>query len=125
MPGDLSMNRTLKTAAAVILLAGAIGAGISRAQDDKYAKLRAQKAPDVVGSWTGDWGMYSPPPKSGDVPAALKKMQYPDACKTMDCTVEKQPDGTFQATFQGECGRPYKYTIKMAGRAAGDRKSVV
>jgi hypothetical protein len=27
---------------------------------------------------------------------------------------------TWQATFEGECGRPYKYTIKMDGRQAGD-----
>lgn len=111
--------KTLKTLALAIILAGAVGAGITRAQEDKYAKLRAQKPPDVVGSWTGDWGMYSPPTKSGEVSAALKKMQYPDACKQLDCVVEKLEDGKFQATFQGECGRPYKYTIKMLGRAAG------
>jgi hypothetical protein len=29
-------------------------------------------------------------------------------------------DGTWQATFEGECGRPYKYTIQMKGRQAGD-----
>ena len=114
------MNRRLtKTIAAVLLLGAAVGVGLTRAQDDKYAKLRALKTPDVVGSWTGDWGMYSPPPKSGEVPAALKKMMYPEACKQMDCSVEKLEDGKFQATFQGECGRPYKYTIKMLGRAAG------
>jgi hypothetical protein len=29
-------------------------------------------------------------------------------------------DGVWQATFEGECGRPYKYVIKMDGRQAGD-----
>jgi hypothetical protein len=29
-------------------------------------------------------------------------------------------DGTWQATFEGECGRPYKYTIQMKGRQAGE-----
>ena len=33
--------------------------------------------------------------------------------------VEELPDGKWQATFEGECGRPYKYTIKMQGRQAG------
>ena len=26
---------------------------------------------------------------------------------------------TWHATFEGECGRPYKYTVKMEGRQAG------
>lgn len=44
---------------------------------------------------------------------------YPDACKPMDCTVVKLGGGRYQATFAGECGRPYKYTIKMTGRTVG------
>jgi hypothetical protein len=28
-------------------------------------------------------------------------------------------DGVWHATFEGECGRPYKYTIKMDGRQVG------
>ena len=87
------------------------------ASAEKPTPQKTVKAPQVVGDWTGDWGMYSPPPKSGEVPPALKKMMYPDACKVMDCKVEALPDGKFQATFEGECGRPYKYTIKMLGRA--------
>lgn len=78
------------------------------------------KAPQVDGNWTGDWGMYSPPPKSGEVPPALKKMMYPDACKVMDCKVKALPGGKWEAVFEGECGRPYKYTITMQGRQAGD-----
>jgi hypothetical protein len=63
--------------------------------------------PDVAGEWTGTWGPYQPeqPPKA-------------DA-KRLDCTVLCKGD-TWQATFEGECGRPYKYTIKMDGRQAGD-----
>src|SRR5438046_6055992 len=63
--------------------------------------------------------MYSPPPKNEEQPPALKKMMYPDACKQLDCKVETLPGGKWQATFEGECGRPYKYTIKMLGRQAG------
>jgi hypothetical protein len=66
--------------------------------------------PDVTGEWTGTWGPYysEPPPKS--------EAKHE---KRLDCTVVRKGD-TWQATFEGECGRPYKYTIKMDGRQAGD-----
>ena len=76
--------------------------------------------PKVEGDWTGDWGMYSPPPKTGDLPPAIKKMMYPERCQLMDCKVKALPRGRWEATFEGECGRPYKYTIRMQGRQAGD-----
>jgi hypothetical protein len=63
--------------------------------------------PQVTGEWTGTWGPYDQKPD----PSA-KKMR-------LDCNVVHK-DGVWQATFEGECGRPYKYTIKMAGRQAGD-----
>ena len=112
----------LKTIVIAVALTAAVGAGLTRAQDTKKEAQPAAgsaAAPAVVGDWSGDWGMYSPPPKSGEVPPALKKMMYPDQCKAMDCKVEELPDGKWQATFQGECGRPYKYTIIMMGRQAG------
>jgi hypothetical protein len=37
----------------------------------------------------------------------------------LDCAVVRKGD-SWQATFEGECGRPYKYTIKMDGRQAGE-----
>jgi hypothetical protein len=108
----------------VVLAGGVIGLGLSRAQDTTKnpaagSGQRVAAAPAVAGNWTGDWGMYSPPPKSGEVPATLKKAMYPESCKQMDCTVEKIDADKYQATFEGECGRPYKYTIKMLGRRAG------
>jgi hypothetical protein len=119
------MNSRLASAALIaIAAAGLAGAGLTLAQD--AAKPAAEKhvktsgVPAVAGSWTGDWGMYMPPPKSGEVPAGLKKMMYPETCKQMDCKVEPAADGKWQATFEGECGRPYKYTIKMLGRTAGN-----
>ncbi len=109
----------LKTGILAAVMAAVVAAGLTRADDTAKTAKPAAKAPAVAGNWTGDWGMYSPPPKSGEVPAALKKMMYPELCKQMDCKVEPMPDGNWQATFQGECGRPYKYTIKMIGRQAG------
>ncbi len=112
--------KNLKIVAIAALLTGVVGVGLTRAQDTKPER-KAEKlpAPLVAGAWTGDWGMYSPPPKSGEIPPAMKKMMYPEQCKQMDCKVEAQADGKWQATFEGECGRPYKYTIKMLGRQAG------
>jgi hypothetical protein len=112
----LSHVRTLVLTA---MLAGLIGIGLTRAQETKKEAKQAL-VPQVAGAWTGDWGMYSPPSKTGEIPEEVKKHMYPDACKKMDSTVERLRDGKWQATFEGECGRPYKYTIKMQGRQAGD-----
>ena len=69
--------------------------------------------PDVTGSWTGTWGPYNPePPKDSEKKHSMR----------LDCDVVLT-DGKYQATFEGECGRPYKYTIKMEGRVVG--KSVM
>jgi hypothetical protein len=67
------------------------------------------KAPEVTGAWTGAWGPYNP----AQSPTLAK-----EHCKTLDCQVVLK-DGVWQATFEGECGRPYKYIIKMEGRRAG------
>ena len=90
-------------------------AGIAYSQ----AVSPAGKTPAVAGKWSGTWGVYAPPPLKVVSPAVSKK-QYTEQQRLMDCTVEAMPDGKWQATFEGECGRPYKYTIKMLGRQAGD-----
>jgi hypothetical protein len=71
---------------------------------------KATAVPDVTGEWTGTWGPYEPP-------AAKKDDKKKDM--RLDCNVVRK-DAVWQATFEGECGRPYKYTIKMEGRQAGD-----
>jgi hypothetical protein len=122
---DTRMNlKRMKIVVLASLLAGVVGVGLTRAQETQK-EAQPKKAdigapPAVTGAWTGDWGMYSPPPKNGEQPPALKKMMYPEQCKQLDCKVEVLPDGKWQATFEGECGRPYKYTIKMPGRQAGN-----
>jgi hypothetical protein len=65
--------------------------------------------PSIVGKWSGTWGPLAP--------AGEPKARYSQAQMKLDCSVE-QKDGKWQATFEGECGRPYKYTIKMEGRQA-------
>src|SRR5262245_45833145 len=70
------------------------------------------KRPRVAGAWTGTWGLYSPP-KPGEPPPQSQKVM-PQA--QLDCKVSELTSGKWQATFEGECGRPYKYTIQMVGR---------
>ena len=65
--------------------------------------------PDVSGNWTGTWSAYNP---------AQAASPAKELCKRLDCKVEYK-DGIWQATFEGDCGRPYKYTIKMEGRQVG------
>lgn len=66
-------------------------------------------APDVSGTWTGVWSSYNPA-QGGSTPK--------DLCKNLTAKVE-QKDGVWQASFEGDCGRPYKYEIKMEGRQVG------
>jgi hypothetical protein len=65
--------------------------------------------PNIDGEWTGTWGTYSP--SQGAVPPK-------DICKSLGCKVTYK-DGVWEASFEGDCGRPYKYTIKMEGRQIG------
>jgi hypothetical protein len=84
-----------------------VALGISPAQAPD--KPKSVEAPNVTGDWTGLWGPYNP---AQSAPLAKEK------CKRLDCHVVRQ-DGVWHATFEGECSRPYKYTIKMEGRQAG------
>jgi len=65
--------------------------------------------PNITGSWTGTWSAYNParattPPK--------------ELCAKLTAAIEQKGD-VWQAVFEGDCGRPYKYTIAMEGRQAG------
>ena len=65
--------------------------------------------PDLTGQWTGTWSAYNParattPPK--------------ELCAKLIATIAKKDDG-WQASFEGDCGRPYKYQIVMEGRPVG------
>lgn len=64
---------------------------------------------DISGNWTGTWGVYSP--AQGTTPPK-------DICKQLDAKVELK-DGKWLATFEGDCGQPYKYKITMEGRQVG------
>jgi len=66
-------------------------------------------APKIVGQWTGTWGAFDP--------ATMSKIDK-ETCKSLDCTVTEK-EGAWSATFEGDCGGPYKYTITMQGRQSG------
>ena|SRR5215813_5817777 len=87
----------------VVLLS--FGISLARVQN---SQMKAQ-APDIIGEWTGDWGPFNPASGTGMVKGL---------CKTLNCKVEYK-DNLFVATFEGDCGRPYKYVIKMEGRQVG------
>lgn len=96
------LNRS-RLALLCLILASGIGSAQTREPDTK------QQAPDITGEWTGTWSAYNPAQGTG----AVKEL-----CKRLDCKVEYR-DGLWHATFEGDCGRPYKYTIKMEGRQVG------
>jgi len=88
-----------------ILPCFALFIGIAHAQTAQTTS----SVPDIAGEWTGTWATYSP---------AQGAVAPKDICKSLGCKVVYK-DGVFEATFEGDCGRPYKYTIKMEGRQVG------
>lgn len=93
------MNVMRRSAMAAALLVCAAGAGYAGYKvDDKAPK------PEVTGAWTGTW--------------AITSGEHAGAAMKLDCAVVEKK-GKWQATFEGECGRPYKYTVKMDGRQSG------
>jgi hypothetical protein len=62
-----------------------------------------------VGKWSGTWMSFNP--AEGATPPK-------EQCKTLNADVTRDGD-TWKAVFEGDCGRPYKYTITMDGRQVG------
>ena len=92
-----------RTAFALMLLfvAGAVGA--SQPAPPKQA------APEITGNWVGTWSSYNParattPPK--------------EQCAKLSAAIARKGE-IWEAVFEGDCGRPYKYTITMEGRLVG------
>jgi hypothetical protein len=103
-------NRNWLALAGFILAIG-IGIAFGKPQDAKTLPAKDQTpVPDIAGQWTGTWGVYNP--AQGTTPPK-------DICKQLEAKVEQPKDGVWHAVFEGDCGRPYKYTIKMEGRQVG------
>jgi hypothetical protein len=87
-----------------------ISLGVALAQTAQTpASQTKEPAPNVTGDWTGVWFAYNP-----SQPVSSPK----ELCKALSAKVLSK-EGVWEATFEGECGRPYKYTIKMEGRQVG------
>ena len=99
---------TRRTIIALLVLPALFVAGRAFTQEKQ-----APKKPNVAGAWTGTWELYTPP--APDAP--LRKSPFPPMA--LEAKVEEQPDGKWQATFEGDAAGRYHYTIKMAGRQAG------
>ena len=80
-------------------------AGDARAQRGRGT----QAPPEITGTWSGTWSSFNP---------AQATPQPKEVCKKLDAVVARDADG-WVATFEGDCGRPYKYKISMKGRLAG------
>jgi hypothetical protein len=65
---------------------------------------------DIAGTWTGTWSNFNP---------AQSSSQPNVVCAKLDAKVA-MVNGVWEATFEGDCGRPYKYSIKMEGRQSGN-----
>ncbi len=68
-----------------------------------------QGPPNVAGAWSGTWSAYNParattPPK--------------EQCAKLTANITQKGE-IWEAVFEGDCGRPYKCTIKMDGKQSG------
>jgi hypothetical protein len=66
-------------------------------------------AADASGDWSGTWSAYNP---------AHAEKPPQEQCKDLRAKVTNNA-GVWEAIFEGNCGRPYKYTIKMEGKQTG------
>jgi hypothetical protein len=94
------------TVIAAVLLATTIPAA---AQEGRRGRGLPQGPPNVTGAWSGTWSAYNParattPPK--------------EQCAKLTANITQKGD-VWEAVFEGDCGRPYKYTIKMEGKQSG------
>ena len=96
------MRRGLAVSFLIVVTASAVG----HAQGRRGA---TQGPPNIVGAWTGSWSSYNP---------ARATAPPQEQCKKLDAKVA-QRGAVWEATFEGDCGRPYKYSITMDGRQSG------
>ena len=90
---------------ALLVVVGAAGLSTGEAQRGRGP----QGPPEIVGKWSGAWSSFNP---------AQATAQPREVCKQLDADVVRNGD-VWVATFEGDCGRPYKYKISMNGRPVG------
>jgi hypothetical protein len=101
----------MKRFASLILVCFVAAAGMMLAQERGGRGGRGPAQPlDISGNWTGTWSSYNP-----NQPTAPPNV----VCAKLDAKVAKNGD-IWEASFEGDCGRAYKYNIKMEGRQSGN-----
>jgi hypothetical protein len=109
-PGTTALGRTAgATMKAGWLVALVVAVGIADAEAQGPRGRGAQGPPDISGKWSGTWSSFNP---------AQATAQPKEVCKQLDADVVNNGD-VWVATFEGDCGRPYKYKISMNGRLSG------
>jgi hypothetical protein len=88
------------------VLALGVAAGIATVEIQGQRGRGPQGPPEITGKWTGTWSSFNP---------AQATAQPKELCKQLDAEIVKNGD-VWVATFEGDCGRPYKYKISMNGR---------
>ena len=100
---DMKKNWFVWVVALLVIAASATG-------DGQGQRGRGQQGPpDIAGRWSGTWSSFNP---------AQATAQPKEVCAKLDADVVRNAD-TWVATFEGDCGRPYKYKITMNGRLVG------
>jgi hypothetical protein len=69
-----------------------------------------QGPPEITGAWTGTWSAFNP---------ARASTPPQEQCAKLTASIAKKGE-TWEAVFEGDCGRPYKYSITMEGRLVGN-----
>jgi hypothetical protein len=96
----------LRTMAAMAMLLAAM-AGTGAAQ--RGQGRGPQGPPNIAGAWTGTWSAYNP---------ARASTPPQEQCAKLTANITQKGD-VWEAVFEGDCGRPYKYSITMEGRLVG------
>ena len=98
---------------AVLSICMILATGFAIAQERQGGRgARGPQQPlDIAGTWTGTWSNFNP---------AQASSQPNVVCAKLDAKVTRGAEGVWEAVFEGDCGRPYKYSIKMEGRQSGN-----
>jgi hypothetical protein len=92
--------------AVIVLLLGLAGA---TGEAQRGRGRGPQPPPNIDGTWTGTWSSFNP---------ARATTPPRELCAKLTATISKKGE-VWEAVFEGDCGRPYKYSISMEGRLAG------
>jgi hypothetical protein len=104
----------MKTRLAVLSICLTLITGFAVAQERQGGRGRGgpQQPLDISGTWTGTWSSFNP---------AQATSQPNVVCAKLEAKVARGAgEGVWEAVFEGDCGRPYKYSIKMEGKQNGN-----